>query len=157
MSPSSTTTITSSSSSSSSAAAATTTALPSSPVASFSSSAAEKNVETMEMVSSASGSMENIENQKAPANVFVEMQQEQNENIHEKQKKIDAQEEDKLQKSPAFSHKKIKRKKRSRVVFETAEIVEFEPTVFTTTVTSGGVPVSPFFSDACVSCRLFYS
>jgi len=34
-----------------------------------------------------------------------------------------------------------KKRKRS-VVFENAEIVEFEPTIYTTTVTSGGVPVS---------------
>ncbi|DAZ99173.1 TPA: hypothetical protein N0F65_008206 [Lagenidium giganteum] len=33
------------------------------------------------------------------------------------------------------------KKKRSRVVFEAAEIVEFEPTIYTTSVTSGGVPV----------------
>lgn len=32
-------------------------------------------------------------------------------------------------------------KKRRRVAFEAADIVEFEPTAFTTTVTSGGIPV----------------
>lgn len=31
--------------------------------------------------------------------------------------------------------------KRSRVAFEMADIIEFEPTLFTTTVTSGGIPV----------------
>lgn len=34
------------------------------------------------------------------------------------------------------------KKKRRRVAFEAADIVEFEPTVFTTSVTSGGIPVS---------------
>lgn len=32
-------------------------------------------------------------------------------------------------------------KKRPRVSFEAADIVEFEPTLYTTTVTSGGIPV----------------
>lgn len=34
-----------------------------------------------------------------------------------------------------------KHKKRRRVSFESAEIYEFEPTIFTTSVTSGGIPV----------------
>lgn len=38
-------------------------------------------------------------------------------------------------------------KKRRRVAFEMADIVEFEPTVFTTTVTSGGIPVMMMAHD----------
>lgn len=38
-------------------------------------------------------------------------------------------------------------KKRPRVVFEAAEIVEFEPTLYTTSVTSGGVPLGMSFKE----------
>nr|CCA24847.1 conserved hypothetical protein [Albugo laibachii Nc14] len=47
---------------------------------------------------------------------------------------------------PAHKHTcesppKSQHKKRSRVVFEMADIIEFEPTLFTTSVTSGGIPL----------------
>lgn len=43
--------------------------------------------------------------------------------------------------------------KRRRVSFESAEIVEFEPTVFTTTVTSGGIPVGMSLTERSRSRR----
>lgn len=36
----------------------------------------------------------------------------------------------------------LRYKKRPRVFFECADIVEFESTIYTTTVTLGGIPVS---------------
>ncbi|ETM01348.1 hypothetical protein L917_02060 [Phytophthora nicotianae] len=44
-------------------------------------------------------------------------------------------------------------KKRRRVSFECADIVEFEPTVYTTTVTSGGVPVGMSLNERSRSRR----
>ncbi|RLN50041.1 hypothetical protein BBJ29_002759 [Phytophthora kernoviae] len=44
-------------------------------------------------------------------------------------------------------------KKRRRVVFECADIVEFEPTVYTTSVTSGGVPVGLSLNERSRSRR----
>ncbi|KAG7396982.1 hypothetical protein PHYBOEH_001495 [Phytophthora boehmeriae] len=44
-------------------------------------------------------------------------------------------------------------KKRRRVVFESADIVEFEPTVYTTSVTSGGVPVGLSLNERSRSRR----
>lgn len=41
-------------------------------------------------------------------------------------------------------------KKRPRVSFESADIVEFEPTLYTTTVTSGGIPVRGVVGEAGV-------
>uniref|UniRef100_K3XB67 Uncharacterized protein n=1 Tax=Globisporangium ultimum (strain ATCC 200006 / CBS 805.95 / DAOM BR144) TaxID=431595 RepID=K3XB67_GLOUD len=38
-------------------------------------------------------------------------------------------------------------KKRPRVSFDRADIVEFEPTIYTTTVTSGGIPVGMSFTE----------
>ncbi|KAJ0401770.1 hypothetical protein ATCC90586_000351 [Pythium insidiosum] len=44
-------------------------------------------------------------------------------------------------------------KKRRRVAFEAAEIVEFEPTVYTTTVTSGGIPIGMSLEERSRSRR----
>lgn len=44
-------------------------------------------------------------------------------------------------------------KKRRRVSFECADIVEFEPTVYTTSVTSGGVPVGLSLNERSRSRR----
>jgi len=44
-------------------------------------------------------------------------------------------------------------KKRQRVFFECADIVEFEPTVYTTSVTSGGVPVGLSLNERSRSRR----
>ncbi|TYZ57289.1 hypothetical protein PybrP1_007553 [[Pythium] brassicae (nom. inval.)] len=44
-------------------------------------------------------------------------------------------------------------KKRPRVSFESADIVEFEPTLYTTTVTSGGIPVGMSFTERSRSRR----
>ncbi|TMW68862.1 hypothetical protein Poli38472_001018 [Pythium oligandrum] len=45
------------------------------------------------------------------------------------------------------------KKKRRRVSFEAADIVEFEPTVFTTSVTSGGIPVGMSLQERSRSRR----
>jgi hypothetical protein len=44
-------------------------------------------------------------------------------------------------------------KKRRRVSFESADIVEFEPTMFTTTVTSGGIPLGMSLTERSRSRR----
>ena len=45
------------------------------------------------------------------------------------------------------------RNKRRRVFFECADIVEFEPTVYTTSITSGGVPVGLSLNERSRSRR----
>lgn len=59
-----------------------------------------------------------------------------------------AQQPARLAKRAASPELQRLKKKRRRVAFEAADIVEFEPTIFTTTVTSGGIPVR-FLPTAC--------
>ncbi|KAG6615056.1 uncharacterized protein IUM83_08678 [Phytophthora cinnamomi] len=55
--------------------------------------------------------------------------------------------------SAAAANQERPNKKRRRVSFECADIVEFEPTVYTTSVTSGGVPVGLSLNERSRSRR----
>ncbi|KAF1333283.1 hypothetical protein FI667_g2746, partial [Globisporangium splendens] len=104
-------------------------------------------------VANDANSNQNVEMVLADAEERIDIadNEEQSENSNERQGNAGAESKNETPSASATKRaatsSEPRHKKRPRVSFDRADIVEFEPTIYTTTVTSGGIPVGMSFTE----------